>query len=116
MFNATHSLGYHVPAAKALQPGRFRLEQVSSPPACDRLPEKANFLDDCLAPAFVTEVQSVPMPIAELPKPSEEADLMDSVSKFKDLVYYTPVEISKIEEVTRGQSDNIEWYRQCFKP
>ena len=97
---ATEHLGIYVPAVHVLSRGNFPIGPVPPPNATTSLPDSMSQDDPRLLPVDLEEVESLPLPIAlRGPNISQSVLLSDE-------------DRSSVEKATRGQSTNVEWFRQ----
>ncbi|XP_064646745.1 uncharacterized protein LOC135499736 [Lineus longissimus] len=97
LYQATQHLGQHVPAVNVLTPENFSDSRNPTPPPLTVLPDKADALDPAILPARVETVKTKPLPIA----------LHQGLNfSFSDDAR------AEIEDITKGQSNNVEWFKQ----
>ena len=112
---ASHTIGKEIPLCHALHPRRFHAEQQV---ACvTSLPQAASELDQSIAIAAACEVRtSATLPIADLPYLKDITDeilqSLEGRQRIVDKLVFSPSECNLIEDRTRGQNNNLEWYNQ----
>ncbi|KAI8509486.1 hypothetical protein Bbelb_133340 [Branchiostoma belcheri] len=106
LIDATLPLGIILPAVNALHASRFGPIKGSKGPVA--LPDKVCELDASLAPAAFCEVSTgpplPPLPVALHPQVRDKNNIED----FR----FTDQECHLVEQATRGQSKNVQWYKQ----
>ena len=114
IFAATHHLGVYPPAVHALEPVRFR-SSVAGPSVIESLPEVVPELSSLLAPSANISIESRPLPPALLPHQTVATVNDFRYEKLKETflekLFYSDWDRQKTEELTRGQSSNLEWYQ-----
>lgn len=108
--HATHDLVFQRLAAKALQPNKFRAGSLPQTKVFQEMPSVASALSPAIAPAFVVEVKSYPLPIACLPCPFSNTCILEAITTFQAQVNYSPEEIQGAR-VTTLNGTNREWVR-----
>jgi hypothetical protein len=113
LIGATLNMGKIVPAVTALHPSRFGEIEMGCAPTM--LKDKINEFDASLLPARVYEVATgPPLPLSINPALTKPIDIDCTVQRqsLMDSVHMNILECQLIEQATRGQSQNKEWYQQ----
>ena len=73
------------------------------------MPDLLEFNSELLAPAYITECESLPLPIVDLPTHfgMSETDIHNFINQS-----YTSEDINRIERMTRGQRSNLQWFKK----
>lgn len=118
LLNAIPEHGSVIPAVHALSSDRFMssdVTTVSSSYVTD-LPDVADMLAPSIAYSSEIEVSSYPLPVSYL-----HHELFDSTNcsgyeeerqRFIQSILYSDEDRKKIAEITKGQSQNCEWFNQ----
>lgn len=116
LFAATHHLGVTIPAVHALQPNLYQTAPPSPPFAAQTMPPILNELSHYIVPNSEVSVHSKPTPVAlynEYKTILSSSDVsQEAKERFINSLQYNAEDLIHIEEITRGQSLNIEWYKQ----
>ena len=110
LLQATHHMHQYCPAVKVLNPARFCQSTPPAPPLVLSLPEKIQADDPLLVCSAEMTITSTPLPIASVPLIRPDAN-NSNVESFLKSIACTKKERETIEEITRGQSSNLEWYQ-----
>ena len=109
LFLATHGTGIYVPAVHVLNPARFRTETFVPADPRTQLPDVCGLSPD-LVPSSVLEVKSKPLPIGLLQ--SYGLHFRGKKVQILAMASLSNAERDDIEMITRGQSNNLEWFMQ----
>ena len=119
LLNATVGYGCEVPAVHALSADRFTStanEAASSSAPVTELPDVTDMLSPHLAYCFEIEVSNCPLPVAFLQHAVFESTkcvgFEEEKQRFISSVSYSAADRAQILDITRGQSQNVEWYNQ----
>lgn len=117
LFDATQHVGVHVPAVYALNPTRFQATSVRSPAPISKLPEICSYLSPYIAVGREVCVEAKPLPICFIRQyadavPENSPTMEDQKYMLYESIRYSSLDINVIEEITRGQSTNLDWYLQ----
>ncbi|XP_069102920.1 uncharacterized protein [Argopecten irradians] len=110
LFTATHHLGQYCPAVHILNCNRFKQHNDTLPFVETVLADNLEEHSHSIAYSCEITVASTPIPIYDLCRrlSLEESNLDAIVSK----ITYSQSDRDKIELLTRGQSENLEWFEQ----
>lgn len=115
LLNAGLPGGNCVPAVHALFSGRFG-NASDGIPVLDHLQPSYDFLSGDIAYCCELTASSVPQPISLLPHKLfasyRSVGYEQERARFIQSVLFTEAECLQITEVTAGQSQNVEWFRQ----
>ena len=101
----------YCPAVKVLDPAIFCRNPPPAPSLVLSLPEKGQADDTLLVCSAEMSITSTPLPIARVPLICADANNSDAETFLKSITCTKKIR-ETIEEITRGQSSNMEWYQQ----
>ena len=116
LFDATHSTGQYCPAVHSINVDRFRENDSNVTAGPKSLPNVTDVMHPDLAYCREIEVTSKPLPIVDIPHKFsiDKNNLESEVDTFMTRVNVSMSgpERAEINNLTKGQSNNIDWYEQ----